>query len=55
MIQVVNRACDILEVLVETPDAPVGLGEVAGRVGLHAATCANILKTLVARGYEHGA
>ncbi|MBN2308898.1 MAG: helix-turn-helix domain-containing protein [Candidatus Hydrogenedentes bacterium] len=51
MIQVVHRACDILEALAGQPEAPQPLGAIADGLGLNHATCANILKTLVNRGY----
>ena len=51
MIQVLDRACDILELLADEPERARGLSEVAGPLGLNAGTCANILKTLVERDY----
>lgn len=51
MIQVLHRAFDILELLAGQPDVPQSLGEIARQARLHPATCANILKTLAARGY----
>lgn len=51
MIQVVHRTINILEFIARTPDRPRGLGEIAAAVQLNAATCARILKTLVATGY----
>ncbi len=51
MIQVLNRAFDILDYLSVEPDRPKGLGQIAGDLGLHPATCANILKTMVRRGF----
>ena len=51
MIQVLHRAFDILELLAKDPDRPKPLGEVAGALSLNSATCANILKTMVDRGY----
>lgn len=51
MIQVVNRALDILELVAKSPDSPKTLGEIAGELELNAGTCANIIKTLVQRGY----
>jgi IclR family KDG regulon transcriptional repressor len=51
MIQVVQRALDILECVAQDPETPKGLGEIAERVELNAATCARILQTLVAAGY----
>ncbi|WP_338876418.1 IclR family transcriptional regulator C-terminal domain-containing protein [Spirosoma sp. SC4-14] len=51
MIQVINRAIDIIEFIAQEPDRPKSLGEVADAVGLNHGTCANILKTLVARDF----
>lgn len=51
MIQVLNRAFDILDSLSAEPDRPKRLGQIAGDLGLHQATCANILKTMVRRGF----
>lgn len=51
MIQVINRACDILELIARDPDTPKTLGEIAGVLDLNAGTCANIIKTLVDRQY----
>jgi len=51
MIQVINRALDLLELIAEEPELPKSLGDLADRLGLNHGTCANILKTLVARGY----
>ena len=51
MIQVLNRAFDILDYLSAEPGRPKGLGQIAGDLGLHPATCANILKTMVRRGF----
>ncbi len=51
MIQVINRALDILEYIAREPDKPKVLGEIAGELGLNAGTCANIIKTLVERKY----
>ena len=51
MIQVVNRALDILEIVAENPEKPVALGEIADALGLNHGTCANIMKTLVSRKY----
>ena len=50
MIRVLHNACDVLELLAARPEQPAGLGEIAGKLGLNASTCANILKTLIARG-----
>jgi len=51
MIKVLHKSFDILEGLAETPEQPQRLRQIAGRLGLHPATCANILKTLVDREY----
>ena len=51
MIQVIQRTFDILEFLAQAPDQPRPLGEIAGTLSLNPGTCANILKTMVARGY----
>lgn len=51
MIQVVNRAIDILEYIAMEPEKPRALGDIAQRLDLNAGTCANILKTLVNRKY----
>ena len=47
MIQVINRALNILEILAQEPDKEFGLSEIATAVELNAGTCANILKTLL--------
>jgi DNA-binding IclR family transcriptional regulator len=51
MIQVINRAFDILEFIAADADKPRPLGEIASALGLNAGTTANIIKTLVARNY----
>ena len=51
MIKVLHKVFDILEFLAETPERPRALTEIAGRLGQHPATCANILKTMVSRHY----
>jgi IclR family KDG regulon transcriptional repressor len=51
MIQVVNRALDLLEQIAHEPDKPKALHELADGLQLNHGTCANILKTLVMRGY----
>ena len=51
MIQVIHRALDIVELLGSQPERIFPLGEIAGLLDLHRATCSNILKTLVQRGY----
>lgn len=51
MIQVINRAIDILEMLSRNVDRPLGLADIANRLELNHGTCANIIKTLINRGY----
>ncbi|MDD4591025.1 MAG: helix-turn-helix domain-containing protein [Parabacteroides sp.] len=51
MIQVINRALNILEVIANNSDKELGLSEIADEVELNHGTCANILKTLVNRDY----
>ena len=51
MIQVLNRAFDILDYLSSEPEEAKGLGQIASDLGLHPATCANILKTMLRRGF----
>lgn len=51
MIKVLHKVFDILECLAETPERPQALKEIAGGLGQHPATCANILKTMVSRHY----
>ncbi|HWB27535.1 MAG TPA: IclR family transcriptional regulator C-terminal domain-containing protein [Chitinophagaceae bacterium] len=51
MIQVVNRAVDIIEYVAHDSSRPKLLGEIAADLSLNAGTCANIVKTLLARGY----
>lgn len=51
MIQVINRALDLLEQIANEPEKPKSLGELADNFNLNHGTCANILKTLVNRGY----
>lgn len=50
MIQVIHRAVSILEYLAEEPGRSRRLKDIASRMGLNAATCANILKTMIERG-----
>jgi Transcriptional regulator len=56
MIQVINRGLDILELLAEDRSRLYTLGEISSRLSLNNGTCANIIKTLVNRGYieQHG-
>jgi len=51
MIQVIHRALDILELVASDRSRLFTLSEIAGRLKLNNATCANIIKTLVSRGY----
>lgn len=51
MIQVVNRALDILEFIAKDPDEAKSLGDIATSLKLNAGTCANIIKTMVSRKY----
>ena len=50
MIKVLHKACDILELLAQSPVSPRTLREITERLEINPGTCANILKTLVARG-----
>lgn len=51
MIQVVNRALDILELIAQDRSRLYTLNEIASRLNLNKGTCANIIKTMVNRGY----
>lgn len=51
MIQVVNRALDILEYIGNDPEKPKTLSEISGALQLNAGTCANIIKTMTARRF----
>jgi DNA-binding IclR family transcriptional regulator len=51
MIQVIHRAMDILELITEDRSRLYTLNEISTRLNLNKATCANIIKTLVSRGY----
>ncbi len=51
MIQVINRALDVLEYISIEPDQPKPLSAIAAHLNLNAGTCANIIKTLVTRKY----
>lgn len=54
MIQVIHRALDILEIMSKDRSRTFLLSEIAAGLNLNAGTCANIIKTLVNRGYiEH--
>ncbi len=51
MIQVIHRALDIMEFIAQDRSRLYTLGEISGHLKLNNATCANIIKTLVTRGY----
>lgn len=51
MIQVVNRAFDILEFIARDKNKIYSLTEIADGLKLNHATCANIIKTMVQRNY----
>jgi len=51
MIQVLNRAFDILELIAIKRDNDIGLSEIADTLGLNHGTCANIIKTMIYREY----
>jgi IclR family KDG regulon transcriptional repressor len=51
MIQVVHRALNILEYVAKDGNKPKLMGQIAQDLDLNTATCANIIKTLVQRGY----
>ena len=51
MIQVLHRAFNILEILALEPNKEFGLSEIADKLQLNHGTCANILRTMVNRGY----
>ena len=51
MIQVINRALDILELIAEEPEKQKSLSEISEKLDLNSGTCANIIKTLVSRNY----
>ena len=51
MIQVINRALNILELVSKDRNRDYSLGEIANSLNLNASTCANIVKTLLNRGY----
>ncbi len=51
MIQVLNRACKILEFVAEKPEEPKGLSVIARYVGLNQGTCANIVKSLCEQNF----
>lgn len=51
MIQVIHRAIDIVEYVAKDNTQPKLLGNIAKDLNLNSATCANIIKTLVTRGF----
>ena len=51
MIQVINRALNILEFVSKEREREFFLSEIANSLSLNTSTCANIIKTLVNRGY----
>ncbi len=51
MIQVINRALDILELITQDRSRLYTLSEISNQLKLNNGTCANIIKTLVFRGY----
>lgn len=51
MIQVIHRALNILEYVAQDGNKPKPMGQIAQDLELNTATCANIIKTLVQRGY----
>lgn len=51
MIQVINRAFDIIEFVARDTKKDYALSEIADALKLNHATCANILKTMVERNY----
>lgn len=54
MIQVINRALEILEYVSKQGGEPASLSEIAEAAGIHQTTCANIIKTLTDKNYlEH--
>ena len=50
MIQVINRAIDIIEYVANDVERPKLMGHIADDLQLNTATCANIIKTLSNRG-----
>lgn len=51
MIQVIHRALNIIEYVSKDGNKPKLMGQIAKDLELNTATCANIIKTLVDRGY----
>lgn len=51
MIQVLERAFSLLELLAESPESPRSMGELANHIGVSSATCSHIVKTMLVQGY----
>ncbi len=51
MIQVIHRALDIMELIATDRSRLYTLSEISSQLKLNNGTCANIIKTLVSRGY----
>src|SRR5690606_2764004 len=51
MIQVLNRALDIIELISKDTTRTFTLSEIADELQLNHATCANIIKTMVSRNF----
>lgn len=51
MIQVINRALDVLELLSQNIGKEIGLRHIADELKLNHSTCANIIKTLINREF----
>ena len=51
MIKVIDKALNILELLANEQNKKFQLGEIADTLKMDHGTCANIIKTLAARGY----
>lgn len=51
MIQVLNRALDILELIAQNQKTDLTLSEIANKCNLNHGTCANIIKTMISRHY----
>ena len=51
MIQVIHRGLDLLELISQDRSRLYTLAEISGTLNLNKGTCANIIKTLVTRGY----
>ena len=51
MIQVLVKAMNIVELLAANPQREIALSEIADTLHMDHGTCANIIKTLAARGY----